>query len=393
MSRIVFFGIPAHGHTNPTIEVVRELTSRGHEVWYYSFEEFRRKIEEAGGRFVSCDTYLPPAPADIEKKAGRDFASLIEMTADTTLRMENMVLEMLKSRKPDCIVSDSICLWGKLFARRQNIPFVCSTTTFAFNQYTARLMKPGIGEIFRMAAGMPQINAKIKLLQEHGYAVENFQQIVENDNDTNTIVYTSREFQPMAETFSEKYTFVGPSVTDITVPKRMTQKPFVYISLGTVRNKNNMFYRNCIKAFSGCDIDVVLSVGEKTDLSVLGKIPSHITVKPSVNQLEILQQADVFMTHCGMNSVNESIYYGVPMVLFPQHSEEGLVAMRAEEAGVGIRLKSTQPSCIRKAVFRVLETASYRKNTQRMSRTFRNAGGAAKAVDMIEKVIGRQERN
>lgn len=32
MSKIVFFSIPAYGHTNPTIEVVRELSTRGHEV-------------------------------------------------------------------------------------------------------------------------------------------------------------------------------------------------------------------------------------------------------------------------------------------------------------------------------------------------------------------------
>ena len=44
MSKIVFFSIPAYGHTNPTIEVVRELCNRGNEVWYYSFNEFKRTI-------------------------------------------------------------------------------------------------------------------------------------------------------------------------------------------------------------------------------------------------------------------------------------------------------------------------------------------------------------
>ncbi|KOR25174.1 hypothetical protein [Clostridium sp. L74] len=36
MSKIVFFSIPAHGHTNPTIAVVDELVKRRNEVWYYS---------------------------------------------------------------------------------------------------------------------------------------------------------------------------------------------------------------------------------------------------------------------------------------------------------------------------------------------------------------------
>ena len=68
MSRIVFFNIPAYGHTNPTIEVVKELVRRGNVVRYYSFNSFREKIESAGAEFVSCDTYLPPLPADFEQR-------------------------------------------------------------------------------------------------------------------------------------------------------------------------------------------------------------------------------------------------------------------------------------------------------------------------------------
>ena len=35
---IWFFCIPAHGHVNPTLPVVRELTRRGHSVRYYEVE-------------------------------------------------------------------------------------------------------------------------------------------------------------------------------------------------------------------------------------------------------------------------------------------------------------------------------------------------------------------
>lgn len=52
MSKVVFFSIPAHSHINPTIEVVRGLNSRGHRVWYHSFEEFREKLRELGAKFI-----------------------------------------------------------------------------------------------------------------------------------------------------------------------------------------------------------------------------------------------------------------------------------------------------------------------------------------------------
>ena len=65
MSKIVFFCIPAYGHTNPTIEVVRELVKRGNQVHYYSFYEFRSRIEETGAVCIPCDDFMPPAPKDL----------------------------------------------------------------------------------------------------------------------------------------------------------------------------------------------------------------------------------------------------------------------------------------------------------------------------------------
>lgn len=386
MSKIVFFCIPAYGHTNPTIPVVLELTERGHKVWYYSFNIFKERIESAGAEFISCDEYLPELHPEDEKKVGRDFAALIEMAVDTTINLDSKVCSELQEIKPDCIVSDSICFWGKLFAAKLNIQYICSTTTFAFNQYTVKLMKRGIGEIIRTIKGMPRINKKMELLKANGYKVNNFVSIIQNDNDTNTIVYTSKEFQPMSETFSDKYAFVGPSVMDIPEelkPKRRT----VYISLGTVLNKNNNFYINCIKALKECDVDVTMSVGEKTEISALGEIPANFEIKDRVDQIKVLKKSDVFLTHCGMNSVNESLYYGVPMVLFPQHSEQSMVANRTAELGAGIILKKNKPDDIKNAIEQVLNDHTYKVNANKISESFKAAGGAKKAADVILKLI------
>ena len=112
MSRIVFFCIPAWGHTNPTVEVVRQLTAMGHQVRYYSFAPFREKLEEAGAEVVCCDDAIPPAPKDLDKKVGRDFAALVEMVTDTTLTLEGKVCRELEEFKPDVVVSDSVCFWA-----------------------------------------------------------------------------------------------------------------------------------------------------------------------------------------------------------------------------------------------------------------------------------------
>ena len=387
MNKIVFFCIPAHGHTNPTIEVVRELTKRGNKVYYYSFEEFREKIENAGAKFISCDEYIPVLRKEDEKKIGRDFSALIEMVVDTTIALEDKVCKELKEINPDCIVSDSLCFWGKLFAKKMGITYICSTTTFAFNEYTASMMKQGFREILYMILGTRKINEKMELLRSHNYDVKDFISIIQNDNDTNTIVYTSREFQPKVDTFSDKYYFVGPSVSFVTSKKDIKSRKKIYISLGTVNNKNLPFYKNCIEAFKESDIDVIMSVGNSTDISKLGEIPDNFVVKNMVNQVRVLQEVDAFISHCGMNSVNESLYYGVPIVLFPQQSEQKMVSNRVAELGAGIMLKNDKPKNIKKAIDEVLNNNKYKENADKLAESFRNAGGATKAVDAILQII------
>ena len=62
MSKIVFFCIPAYGHTNPTIEVVRELVKRGNQVHYYSFMSSGPVLKKQAAVCIPCDDFMPPAP-------------------------------------------------------------------------------------------------------------------------------------------------------------------------------------------------------------------------------------------------------------------------------------------------------------------------------------------
>lgn len=53
MKKIVFFCIPAHGHTNPMLPVAVELVRCGNVVRFYSFDEFEKKIKGTGAEFKS----------------------------------------------------------------------------------------------------------------------------------------------------------------------------------------------------------------------------------------------------------------------------------------------------------------------------------------------------
>lgn len=388
MSKIVFFCIPAHGHTNPTLGVVRELVERGHQVYYYSYNSFQEKIEAVGATFVSCDDYdveQNPDPRDAAR-VGKDIVFSTQILVDTTLALDDMVCRDMERLRPDCIVADSMAAWGKAVALKLNIPFISSTTTFAFNQHSAKIMKQSAREMISMIFAMPKVQKDIKRLQDKGYPVKNFLDIIQNDDKIDTIVYTSPEFQPCADTFSDKYAFVGPSVRPASSQIKKKKEKLIYISMGTVNNDMMKLYKNCMLAFADTDYQVVMSVGNLVDIASLGTVPENISVSCHVDQIAVLEKADVFLSHCGMNSVNESLYYHVPLVMYPQTSEQGGVATRVAQLGAGIRLEKNNPLAIREAIEEVLKNPQYRDNATAISNGFKKCGGAKAAADKILSV-------
>lgn len=388
MSKIVFFCIPAHGHTNPTLGVVRELICRGHEVFYYSYNMMREKIESTGATFVSCDEYDQEQRLDAKDavRVGKDLAFSTQILVDTTLALDDTVCEHMKELNPDCIVADSMAVWGKAVALKLGIPFVSSTTTFAFNQYSAKIMKQSLGQMFGMIFSMSKINKNIKRLQEKGYPVKSVLDIIQNDNNTDTIVYTSPEFQPCSETFSDKYVFVGPSIRPIENIFEKKSDKLIYISMGTVINNSVDFYKKCIEALADTEYQTMISVGNLINMEDLGDIPDNITISRFVDQIAVLSQADVFLTHCGMNSVNESLYYKVPLVMYPQTSEQDGVTTRVEQLGAGIRLKHVNAKSIKETIENVLHTKSYYEQAAIISEGFHKCTGVKGAADKIEQM-------
>lgn len=382
MAKIAFFCIPAHGHTNPTLPVVRALTDMGHDVTYYSFAPFRAEIEAAGARFVECGAGDAEAPVDGGAVA-RDILVSTRLIVDTTMKLQDTVLPSLEALKPDVIVADSVAFWGRLFAMKLGIPWVSSTTTFAFNRHSSRVMKQGFGDLVGMLVKLPQTGRILKPLRDMGYPAKNILDIIQNDESTPTVVYTSREFQPCAETFSDKYAFVGPCLRDVLEPMAKPERPLVYVSMGTVLDGEAAFYQNCVEAFGDGRYEVVMSVGESR---APANLPENIRVFQRVDQIAVLQVADVFVTHCGMNSVSEALYFGVPLVTRPLTPEEGGVATRTEELGAGLRLDRADPAAIRAAVDAVLADPKYRDAARKIEAGFRACDGAEAAAKHILSV-------
>ena len=301
-----------------------------------------------------------------------------------TLAMDGFLRNEFDAFRPDVVYTDSVCFWGKLNAWKYDVPMVVSTSTFAFNQMSSQYMKNSPGEVADLVLGLPRVQRELNALKPYGYKIKGLFSLIQSDNDTDSVVYTSRRFQPFSESFSDHYLFAGPSVFSDKQPEKAADRPLVYISMGTVINDRPDFYRKCIDALRDLDVDAVISCGKAVAAESLGELPENIKVYPYVDQLDVLSRTSVFITHCGMNSVSESLYMAAPMVLYPQTNEQAAVARRVAEIGAGELLKDDSVSGIRAAILGILGDPRYEKAAAECSADFRSSPGVAGAADFIE---------
>lgn len=95
---------------------------------------------------------MTPSPED-SARVGKDLAFSIDLIVRATLALDEKICRDMERIAPDGIVADSMAFWGKLAAQKLGIPFLSSTTTFAFNRASAKVMGQGMGSLFPWCGG------------------------------------------------------------------------------------------------------------------------------------------------------------------------------------------------------------------------------------------------
>jgi len=390
MKKIIYFSLPLHGHLNPTIVLFKELMRRGHEVLFYSTEEYREKIEAAGIPFRAYNNNSRDEE-EISRHIGRFANKLVEITASEL----PYNLPIIEKEAPDLVIHDCYAIWGKLVAKKLNVPAISIFTTLMFSKKMAiaypRAYVPMLADV--ILSGKYSIDAILRyqlLALKYRVIPDGIDTFLFSKEKLN-LVLTSSYFQPLSETFDKTFTFTGPMIAPRNdnanfLTKLPTDKKLIYISLGTLFNDNLTLFRLFIDSLAHTPHQIILSLGQNIRLSDLPKIPSNFIIKPYVPQLAVLQKADLFITHAGMNSINESLYYGVPMILIPQMFEQKLNALRVQQLGAGIHMDNhvvTKEKLLH-AVDSILKNKKFYTHAQKLQKTLHDAGGFKKAADIIE---------
>jgi MGT family glycosyltransferase len=412
VSKILVFNVPAHGHVNPTLPVVRELVSRGEQVAYYLTDEFESQIRHTGAEFRRIeDTQSGSGPPPGVTTMGQTDPAMVRqmmaaffprMMADGLRRVPELV-DRARPEDADCVVYDPFCPWGRALVAILGLPAVAFVPSYAMTENFPLVRR--LSALFEEETS-PEAEEAMSDFQDVSRQLHDRYGLIPlritdpfTSAEALNIVTLPRAFRPDADTLDERYVFVGPSISPRSDASgfpldRLADNPTLYVSLGTVFNANSEFFGACFDAFADSDWQVVLSVGARTESSTLARIPANFLVRPHVPQLEVLEHTDVFVTHGGMNSVMEAIYYGVPMVVVPQQPEQAMTAARVAELGLGVALEPEQTTAgaLREAVTTISDDAGYRNRLAHAQQAARDAGGYLRAADAIQRFGHRQIR-
>jgi MGT family glycosyltransferase len=400
MAKYVFLNIPAHGPVNPTLAVAQELVHRGEEVIYYLTEGFRSTIESTGATLRPYESLLTNLQApgmqlgDPRTKVG----TLPLLLTEESRYVLPGVLEQIRADRPDYILYVPMSMWSRIAVQVLGIPAILLHPSYVTNDHFNPILTQNAAPVHMMQEMMQSMQRDVaRLFAEYNLPPLDMRTFFTHAEALN-IVFLPRAFQPEGQTFDERFVFVGPSIfcrqdADPFPFDQLANQPVLYISLGTIFNKHPDFFRLCFQAFGDQPCTVVVAHGTSIDKAALGPVPQNFLLASHVRQLELLAHTSVFVTHGGMNSVMESLYHGVPMVVIPPMMEQAMTAQQVQELGLGVALRpdSLTVETLREAVTRVSTDPAIHTHTRSMQQTVRAAGGHQRATDAIMEFVRVQD--
>jgi MGT family glycosyltransferase len=175
---------------------------------------------------------------------------------------------------------------------------------------------------------------------------------------------------------------------------KLTDKPLIYASLGTLVNGLDGVYKHILEAVEPLeDVQVVLSIGKNINPENLVPIPSNTIIVRYAPQIELLKRATLCITHAGLNTALESLAHGVPMVAIPIGYDQPGVAARIAHHGTGefIEVDELTADRLRVLIEKVLQDPSYRERAEYFQKVISKTRGLDVAADIIEQAFQKYE--
>ncbi|CAG9761805.1 unnamed protein product [Ceutorhynchus assimilis] len=241
-------------------------------------------------------------------------------------------------------------------------------------------------------------NERRMLQQYFGEAVPNIVDIQNNLSllliDTNPIFQPVRPLMPNTITIGNGM-HLGesqPLTADLQDFLDDAKEGAIYFSLGSNikgKNLNDTVKKSLLEAFTSMPYKVLWKIDHKFD-----KVPKHVRIQKWFSaQHDILRHPNikVFITQGGLQSMQESVHAGKPMIGIPFFGDQHMNVKRMVQLGYGLKVHkhNITKQSIQEAVEEIMDKPIYTENAQEYGRIFRDVEvpNLDKAVWWLEYVI------
>ncbi|UCA52186.1 macrolide-inactivating glycosyltransferase [Streptomyces sp. WA6-1-16] len=393
-AHIAMFSIAAHGHVNPSLDVIRELVDRGHRVSYAIPASFAEKVAATGAEPVIWTSTLP---TDDDPDAwGTELIDNIEPFLADAIQALPQLAEAFAGDEPDLVLHDITSYPARVLAHRWGVPAVSLWPNLVpWDGYEKEVGEPMTAELKQTERGKAYYARFESWLTENGLGHVPSDDFVARPR--RGLVLIPEALQPNADRVDrEMYTFVGACQGD-RAGQGEWQRPagaekVLLVSLGSSFTKQPAFYRECVAAFGDLPgWHVVLQIGAHVDPAELGDVPGNVDVRTWVPQLAVLKQADAFITHAGAGGSQEGLATGTPMVAVPQAVDQFGNADMLQSLGVArhLPMEEADAASLREAVLALVDDPEVAARCARLSEQMEREGGTPRAADLIEAELSR----
>src|SRR5215472_4198471 len=312
MANLLSVMMPEPGHIIPALELARVLKELGHNICFVTLEHFEGEIRRAGFDCASIRMSRPLECTDTSLLYGTLSAFSWRAAPGEERQYAFSIFEKLRTIKPDMVLVDRGFSYICPFLETLHIRYLLVGTNFSDTV-------PPLEFPLRH-------NAEILLCPRSIAATDDLK-------DTNRYFFDA----PITRVRSRscfRWEMIDPS------------KPLVYCSFGTqvdLYPKAAAIIREIIHyvpAAWSCQIVAVTGAKLLREYGDSGL--ADVLLTASAPQLDLMERADVLISHGGLGTIKEALHFAVPMFLIPFAHDQFANANRIVRAGYGRQLSSLE---------------------------------------------------
>ncbi len=365
--RLVMVGVTAPSHIYPSLGVIRELVARGHDVTYVVGDRHAGLVPGHVGYaslLPDSDTAWPDDPGE---------AMQLFLDEEITALPHVLALD-----PPDAVLYDIGGYAGRVAAHRWGVPAIQLSPTYVAWEGYEDDMAEFVATLKASESGARYFAGMRSWLDENG--MSHRRRLVPRPPgagrraDPARVAAERRSRRPALRVHRPVHRRVADDGLDAGWRRDRSRTSRSGPRTRTTSRSTARAWRRL------AGYRLVIATG-KVDPAELGV---GARTQP---QLDVLAHADVFVTHAGMGSASESLWFGVPTVAIPQAVDQFTNAAQLEAAGAGVHLPAEQVTVesLRDAVARAVAQAPRARELQE---EVRRSGGIAATADTVERLVG-----